>query len=97
CFAWWVRFNINKIKLHHEATEAESILQNSRYLYRHPIASTILLLAGFTSLLAIQYPILFSEIAWITTVVTATFIISKQVPQHLLSRWIVLVVLLVLY
>lgn len=96
-FVWWIRFNIKKIRLHHEPTEAESILQHSRYLFRHPIASSLLLVASFSSLLAIQYPIFYSEIAWLTTVLTATFIIRKNIPGHLFKRWIALVVLLAVY
>jgi small-conductance mechanosensitive channel len=96
-FAWWIRFNIKKIRLHHEPTEAESILQHSRYLFRYPIASTLLLLATFSSLLALQYPILYSEIAWFGTVLTATFIIRNNIPGHLFRRWLAIVAILAVY
>lgn len=96
-FIWWVRFNIKKIRTNHEPTEAESILQHSRYLFRYPIASTLLLLATFSSLLAIQYPVFYSEIAWVSTALTAAFIIRENIPAHLLKRWMGVIVLLVLY
>lgn len=96
-FAWWIRFNINKIRLQYEPTEAESILQNSRYLFRHPIASTLLLLATISSLLAIQYPILYSEIAWLTAVLTTSFIIRENLPGHIFRRWMAIVAILAVY
>lgn len=96
-FLWWIRFNTRKIRLHHEPTEAESILQHSKYLYRHPIASAILLVATFTSLLSIQYPILYAEIAWGITVLSASFIIRENIPVHIFKRWLFLVFLLAIY
>jgi potassium efflux system protein len=96
-FVAWVRFNTKRIRLNHEPTEAESILQHSRYLYRHPIACTILLIATFTSLLSIQYPILYAEIAWGITVLCVTFIIRESLPLHIFKRWLLLVLLLAVY
>lgn len=96
-FLWWVKFNAKKIKRKHEEREAETILQQSRYLYRYPVASAILLAATVSFLISIQYPIFYSGICWIITAVTTTIIIRNNIPPNLLKRWLLLVLLLLLY
>jgi potassium-dependent mechanosensitive channel len=96
-FFWWVRFNAGKIKSKHEDREAETILQHSRYLYRHPIASSILLVATLSFLSSIQYPIFYSGICWIITALATTSIIRSNIPDSLFKRWLLLVFLLAVY
>lgn len=96
-FAWWVGFNVRKIRNNHEHTEAESILQHSRYLYRYRISSTLLVFATLSAILSIQYPIFYSEITWIISVLAVTMLIRHNVPGSLLKRWMLLVGLLILY
>ncbi len=96
-FLWWVKFNARKIKSKHEDREAETILQHSRYLYRYPIASTILLASTLSFLISIQYPIFYSGICWMITAIATTVIIRNSIPPNLLKRWYLLVFLLALY
>ncbi|MBW8684316.1 mechanosensitive ion channel family protein [Chitinophaga rhizophila] len=96
-FLWWVRVNAGKIKRKHEDREAESILQHSRYLYRHQLASTVVLTATLSFLVSIQYPIFYSGICWMIAAVATTFIIRNNVPDNLFKRWLLLVFLLALY
>ncbi|SHM98930.1 mechanosensitive ion channel family protein [Chitinophaga sp. CF418] len=96
-FLWWVAFNARKVKSKHEEREAESILQQSRYLYRYPIASTILLVSTLSFLISIQYPIIYTGICWIITALATTCIIRHNIPPNLYKRWLILVLLLVVY
>jgi small-conductance mechanosensitive channel len=96
-FWWWVRFNAGKVKGKHEDREAESILQQSRYLYRYPVASTILLMSTLSFLISIQYPILYSGICWVITALATTYIIRYNIPPNLFKRWLLLVLLLMVY
>lgn len=96
-FLWWVKFNARKIKRKHEEREAETILQHSRYLYRYPVASAILLASTVSFLISIQYPIFYSGICWIITALATTIIIRSNTPDNLFRRWLLLVFLLLLY
>jgi potassium efflux system protein len=96
-FLWWVSFNARKVKSKHEEREAETILQQSRYLYRYPVASTILLTATLSFLISIQYPIMYTGICWVITALATTFIIRHNIPGNLFRRWLLLVILLVAY
>ncbi|PWV50433.1 mechanosensitive ion channel family protein [Chitinophaga sp. S165] len=96
-FLWWVSFNAKKVKSKHEEREAETILQQSRYLYRYPVASTILLASTLSFLISIQYPIMFTGICWVITALATTFIIRHNIPPNLFKRWLLLVLLLVMY
>lgn len=96
-FLWWVSFNASKVKSKHEEREAETILQQSRYLYRYPVASTILLAATLCFLISIQYPIMYTGICWVITALATTFIIRHNIPPNLFKRWLLLVLLLVVY
>jgi small-conductance mechanosensitive channel len=96
-FIWWVRFNARKVKRKHEDREAETILQQSRYLYRYPVASTILLASTLSFLISIQYPIMYTGICWVITALATTFIIRHNIPHNLFKRWLLLVLLLIVY
>ncbi len=96
-FLWWVFFNAKKVKSKHEEREAETILQQSRYLYRYPVASTILLASTLSFLISIQYPIMYTGICWVITALATTFIIRHNIPPNLFKRWLLLVLLLVVY
>lgn len=96
-FFWWIRVNTAKVRRKHEDREAETILQQSRYLYRYPIASTVLLTATLSFLISIQYPIMYTGICWTITAFATTSIIRNNIPSHLFKRWLLLVVMLVLY
>jgi small-conductance mechanosensitive channel len=96
-FLWWVTFNARKVKGKHEDREAESILQQSRHLYRYPVASTILLVSTLSFLISIQYPIMYTGICWIITALATTFIIRHNIPPNLFKRWLLLVLLLMIY
>jgi len=96
-FAWWVSFNVRKIKRKHEDREAETILQQSRYLYRFPVASTILLTSTLSFLISIQYPIFYTGICWNITALATTWIIRSNIPPNLYKRWLLLVLLLMIY
>lgn len=96
-FLWWVGFNARKVKRKHEDREAETILQQSRYLYRYPVASTILLASTLSFLISIQYPIMYTGICWVITALATTFIIRHNIPPNLFKRWLLLVLLLIVY
>jgi small-conductance mechanosensitive channel len=96
-FFWWTSFNVRKIRKKHEEGEAESILLHSRYLYRYRISSTLLLIATFSFLLSIQYPILYVEIFWMIAALATTYIIWHDIPAYLFKRWLLLLLLLFVY
>jgi small-conductance mechanosensitive channel len=96
-FLWWVSFNARKVKSKHEEREAETILQQSRYLYRYPVASTILLASTLSFLISIQYPIMYTGICWVITALATTFIIRHNIPTNIFKRWLLLVLLLIVY
>ncbi|WP_440133594.1 mechanosensitive ion channel family protein [Chitinophaga sancti] len=96
-FAWWVMSNIRRIRRDHVGSEAETILQQTRYVIVHPVAGTLLLVSTLSALLNIQYPILFIEITWGIAVICVSVIVKKYLPGHLFRRWFLLVLLLALY
>lgn len=96
-FAWWTFNNIRRIRKHHPETEAESILHHSRVLYRFPVASTLIFITTLSTLLSVQYPILYTEITWGISIVAVSYVIRQQLPKHLFRYWLLLVGLLFIY
>ncbi|WP_326994803.1 mechanosensitive ion channel domain-containing protein [Chitinophaga sp. 212800010-3] len=96
-FSWWVYNNIRRIRQNYEEQEGESILQHAQYLYRHPIACTVVLLTTLSATLSVHYPILYTEITWGFAVTALTIIFRTHLPKPLFRSWLLLAGLLVLY
>ncbi|CAL1520320.1 mechanosensitive ion channel domain-containing protein [Chitinophaga sp. MM2321] len=96
-FAWWVLNNIRRIRQNHPAEEGEAILQHARYLYRFPIACTVVYITTLSSVLSVRYPILFTEINWALTMIALTFIFRSHLPKTLFRKWLLLMALFSVY
>ncbi|MBV7533826.1 mechanosensitive ion channel family protein [Chitinophaga sp. sic0106] len=96
-FGWWVFYNIRRIRARHADQEAEAILLHSKYLYRFPIASTLLLITTLSTVLSIRYPILYTEIMWFIIMLALTYMFHKQLPKTLFKHWLMLMGLLIVY
>lgn len=96
-FSWWVHHNIKRIRQNHHESEGETILQHAQYLYRYPVACTIVLIATLSSVLSVRYPILFTEITWGLNAAALTFIFRTHLPKVLLKSWLLLIGLLFIY
>ncbi|MCW3467809.1 mechanosensitive ion channel family protein [Chitinophaga nivalis] len=96
-FAWWIYYNIQRVRQRHPAPEAEAILQHSRYVYRFPVACTIIFVTTLSSVLSVRYPILYTEITWALTMTALTYIFRTHLPTALFRYWLMLVGLLIVY
>ncbi|SHM04303.1 Mechanosensitive ion channel [Chitinophaga jiangningensis] len=96
-FGWWIFYNIRRIRARHEEQEAEAILLHSKFLYRYPIASTLLFISTLSTVLSIRYPILYTEIMWFIIMLALTYMLHKQLPKTLFRNWLMLMGLLVVY
>ncbi|MFY0253680.1 mechanosensitive ion channel family protein [Chitinophaga sp. 30R24] len=96
-FLWWVHNNIRRIRLHYPEQEGEAILQHAKYVYRFPLASSIVLITTLSAVLSIRYPILFTEITWGLNIVALTIIFRMHLPGSLFKTWLMLVGLLFAY
>lgn len=96
-FLWWIFNNIHRIKSKHHEQEAETILQHSKYVYRFPIASTVVLISTLSAVLSIRYPTLFTEITWAINALALTVIFRKQLPKTMYRSWWFALYLLAFY
>lgn len=96
-FTWWVYHNIRRIKQNHTEEEGETILQHTQYLYRFPIACTVVLVTTLSAVLSIRYPILFTEITWLLNAIALTFIFRRLLSPTLFRTWLLMIGLLFLY
>ncbi|ASZ11268.1 mechanosensitive ion channel [Chitinophaga pendula] len=96
-FAWWIFSNIHKIRQRHPETEAESILQHSRYVYRFPLASMLIVVFTLSSFISIRYPLMYTELNWGVTIAALTLVLYSYLPSNFFRWWVVLTVLLFLY
>ncbi|GEP90152.1 Mechanosensitive ion channel [Chitinophaga terrae (ex Kim and Jung 2007)] len=96
-FLWWIFNNIRRIKNKHPEQEAETILQHSKYVYRFPIASAVVLISTLSAVLSIRYPTLFTEITWAINVLALTVIFRQQLPKTMYRSWCFALCLLAFY
>ncbi|WP_291912992.1 mechanosensitive ion channel domain-containing protein [Chitinophaga sp. CB10] len=96
-FGWWTFYNIRRVRSRHVEQESEAILLHSRYLYRYPIASTILFISTLSTVLSIRYPVLYTEITWLISMLAMTYMFRNQLPKALYKNWLLLMGLLFLY
>ncbi|PSL47365.1 mechanosensitive ion channel-like protein [Chitinophaga niastensis] len=96
-FASWVFNNIRRIRQNHPDQEGEAILQHSQYLYRFPAACTVIFVTTLSSVLSVRYPILYTEIIWILTMIALTFIFRSNLPKTLFKNWLLMMGLLLVY
>lgn len=96
-FGWWVFHNIRRIRQHHASTEADAILLHSRFLYRFPIACTMVVVASLSAFLSIRYPTLYTEFTLLTITAALCYIMRSYLPAAFYKYWLALSGLLVLY
>jgi potassium-dependent mechanosensitive channel len=96
-FAWWIYYNIKRIRQNHSEEEGETILQHAKYVYRFPIASIVVFITTLSAVLSVRYPILFTEITWGLAVAALTIIFRAQFPKTLFKSWLFLIGLLFIY
>ncbi|WP_167020951.1 mechanosensitive ion channel family protein [Chitinophaga sp. Cy-1792] len=96
-FGWVTLYNIRRIRLRHGEVESESILQHARYLYKYPLASTVIVVTTLANILSIRYPILFTEIILLLTMGALTYMFKDIFPKVLFRNWLLLMGLLVVY
>ncbi|MBC9934684.1 mechanosensitive ion channel family protein [Chitinophaga qingshengii] len=96
-FAWWVYSNVRRIRRNHPEQEAEAILQHAQYVYRHPVASTVIFITTLSSVLSVRYPILYTEIIWGLTMTALTYLFRTSFPKVLYRYWLMLMALLFMY
>ncbi|QJB33654.1 mechanosensitive ion channel [Chitinophaga oryzae] len=96
-FAWWVYANVRRIRRNHPEQEAEAILQHAQYVYRHPVASTVIFVTTLSSVFSVRYPILYTEIIWGLTMAALTYLFRSHLPRTLYRYWLMLMALLFMY
>ncbi|HVI48146.1 MAG TPA: mechanosensitive ion channel domain-containing protein [Chitinophaga sp.] len=96
-FTWWIRTNIRRIRRNHPEQEGETILQHARYVYRFPIACTVIFITTLSSVLSIRYPILYTEITWALSMLALTYVFYTHLPKTLFRSWLMLMGLLLVY
>ncbi|RBL88357.1 hypothetical protein DF182_17335 [Chitinophaga flava] len=96
-FALWTRSNVHHVQRNHPEQEAEAILHHARYVYRHPIACTIIFVTTLSSVLSVRYPILYTQIIWALTMFALSYLFKTDLPKTLFRYWQLLMVLLFVY
>ncbi|MBC9912555.1 mechanosensitive ion channel family protein [Chitinophaga varians] len=96
-FAWWIYANVRRIRRNHPEQEAEAILQHAQYVYRHPVASTVIFVTTLSSVFSVRYPILYTEIIWGLTMFALTYLFRSHFPRVLYRYWLMLMALLFVY